>query len=246
MLSKADIKLITGLQSKKQRQKYGQFVVEGEKIITEMLKSHYVILKLYATIEWIQGNSLENNKFPIIEVNEKELKQISTHLSPQKDLALVEIPKYHKILKINNNLIIGLDEIQDPGNLGTIIRIADWYGIYQIICGEGCADVYNPKTISSTMGSFTRVEILYTDILDYSQKFNLPIFTTAFDGESIYNIKPIQKGILVIGNEGHGVSESIMKAAQQKITIPRIGGAESLNAAISVAIVLDNIVGRGN
>ncbi len=245
MLSKADIKYITGLQLKKQRQKYSQFIVEGEKSITELLKSHFKIHKLYAVNEWIITNQQLQNKISIIEISEKELQQISTHQTPQKAIAIVDMPANTEPNLQNNTLIIGLDEIQDPGNMGTIIRIADWYGIQNIVCSIGCTDVFSPKTIAATMGSFTRVNVHYTDILEFAKKHNLPIYTTAFNGESIYSINKINKGIIVIGNEGHGVSADLIKASTKQLTIPRIGNAESLNAAISTAIVLDNLVGRG-
>lgn len=245
MLSKADIKFITSLQLKKQRQKYSQFIVEGEKSITELLKSQYKIHKLYAINEWIIANQKSLQTTIPIEISEKELQQISTYQTPQKVLAVVQIPNQNELTLDTNTLMIGLDEIQDPGNLGTIIRIADWYGIKNIICSKGCTDVYNPKTINATMGSFTRVNIIYNDILAFAKTHALPLYTTAFNGESIYSVITIKKGLIIIGNEGHGVSQDLINASTKQLTIPRIGNAESLNAAISLAIILDNLVGRG-
>jgi TrmH family RNA methyltransferase len=156
-------------------------------------------------------------------------------------LAIVKIPQFDKHLS-SDVYTLALDEIQDPGNLGTIIRIADWYGIKKLICSKGCTDVYNPKCISSTMGSFLRVEVVYADIIEMANQYQLPLIVTSFDGENVHNFQTQQKGMIVIGNEGHGVSKEIIQMATYKLTIPKIGGAESLNAAVSTAIVLDNLV----
>ena len=241
MISKASIQLVKGLQDKKQRQKYDQFVVEGEKSITELLKSPFKTLKVYALLTWIEQNLDRLSGVEIIEISEKELKQLSAHQSPQMAIALVQIPKPSPIGK-DSKLILALDEIQDPGNLGTIIRIADWYGIKDIICSKGCTDVYNPKCINSTMGSFLRVRVHYQDILETAKETQLPLMVAVLDGQNIHKGQLPKQGLLVIGNEGHGVHASIVSKAEIKLTIPRYGGAESLNAAISTAIILDNIV----
>lgn len=240
MISKASIKLIRGLQDKKQRQKYDQFIVEGEKSITELLKSKFSVIALYALPEWIRDNKQAIKGVKCEEISPEELQQISSHQAPQKVLALVKIPP-PAAARNKEDFILALDSIQDPGNLGTIIRIADWYGIRQVICNKGCTDPYSPKCINSTMGSFTRVQIVFGEIVKVAQDLSLPLISATLDGKNIHSPGNPGKGIIVIGNEGHGIHESIIRASEYKITIPRFGGAESLNAAISTAIILDNL-----
>ncbi len=239
MISKNDIKYIKSLQVKKQRQKYDQFVVEGEKSIKELLKSHFLVHHLFATSEWIASNLSELKSIKYTEVSEKELFSVSFHQTPQKALAIVNIPKY-SINNSINNIVLGLDEIQDPGNLGTIIRIADWYGIKQIFCSKGCTDVFNPKCINATMGSFLRVNVIYEDLQLVAKTHQLPLISAVFNGEDVHGFKAPQKGMLIIGNEGHGISKHLIEQSEFKITIPNYGQAESLNAGISTAIILDN------
>lgn len=243
MITKADIKLIVSLQLKKQRQKYGQFVVEGEKSIAELLTSPFKIDTIYGTAAWYATSKLNLKQQNCVEITEKELQQISVHQTPQGALAVVNIPKWElSSADFKGQFAIGLDNLQDPGNLGTIIRIADWYGISTIVCSKTCTDVFNPKCINSTMGSFARVKVVYEDILSVSQKFNQPIIAATLNGENIHQLKTQPKGLILIGNEGHGISEELLVAAQFQITIPKIGNAESLNAAISAAIIIDNLI----
>jgi TrmH family RNA methyltransferase len=240
MISKASIRYVKSLQDKKQRQKYSQFIVEGEKSITELLKSRFKLVTIYALSDWLEANKALLATYPIEEVSYDELKQISAHQAPQKVLAVVEIPKSLP-LSANAGFVLALDEIQDPGNLGTIIRIADWYGIQHIVCSKGCTDVYNPKCINSTMGSFIRVNVVYGDIAQTAEQMQLPLMVAVLDGKNVHDGGLPGKGILVIGNEGHGIHPSIIEAAEFRLTIPRFGDAESLNAAVSTAILLDNL-----
>jgi TrmH family RNA methyltransferase len=240
VISKAKIQYIQGLQDKKQRQKYGQFVVEGEKSITELLTSKLETIILYALQEWIDSNQHIIKQVNYETVTPEELKKLSVHQAPQKALALVKIPASAKPDK-KSRFMLALDAIQDPGNLGTIIRIADWYGIGQVVLNKGCTDVYNPKCINSTMGSFLRVEIVYGEINEIAESTGLPLIVATLDGEDVHKAD-ISKGIIVIGNEGHGIHSVIISAAKHKVTIPRLGGAESLNAAISAAVIIDNLV----
>lgn len=206
-----------------------------------MLKSNFMVLRLFALADWIADNKDIIGDTECTGVTERELAQISVHKTPQKTLALVKCPLAGELLP-GSRFVLGLDEIQDPGNLGTIIRIADWYGIQQIICSPGSTDVYAPKCINSTMGSFLRVRVYYGDILEASEKLNLPVIVTAFDGQNIHRTELPEKGLVVIGNEGHGIAPALLAAASVKLTIPRFGGAESLNAAVSAAVVLDNLI----
>jgi RNA methyltransferase, TrmH family len=239
MISKTTIQYVKSLQDKKQRQKYDQFVVEGEKSITELLKSHFKTTDIFASEEWLSQNHILLKSINCSIVSDKELKQMSVHQAPQKVLALVDIPKEKRMIP-DNQLLLALDEIQDPGNMGTIIRLADWYGIAHIICSKGSTDVYNPKCINSTMGSFLRVNVIYDDIIETSKRLNLPLIVAVLEGNNVHSTQLPQKGILVIGNEGRGVNSAIVEKSVLKLTIPRFGGAESLNAAMSTAILLDN------
>ncbi len=241
MISKANIQYVKGLQDKKQRQKYGQFVVEGEKSITELLKSHFQITALYALEDWLELNAENISRITCEAVTISELRQMSVHQSPQKALAIVKIPVSADIDK-TQRFILALDAVQDPGNLGTIIRIADWYGIRQIVCNKGCTDIYNPKCINSTMGSFLRVSVVYKEIAEAAKDSGLPLIVATLEGQDIHKATSMKHGMIVIGNEGHGIRQDIIEGASHQVTIPRLGGAESLNAAISAAIIIDNLI----
>lgn len=241
MISKANIQFVKGLQDKKQRQKYDQFTVEGEKSITELLKSDFRVIQLIGLQAWFDKQQNLPGDIKCVVVNEKELKQISVHQTPQMVLAVVAKPA-PKEINDKSAYILGLDEIQDPGNLGTIIRIADWYGITQIICSPGSTDVYSPKCINSTMGSFLRVNVCYGDILQAASRMSYPIMVADMEGDNIHKGKLPERGLLVIGNEGHGVNPQIMAKASHRLSIPGSGNTESLNAAVSTAVILDNLL----
>ncbi len=241
MLSKARIKLIQSLNQKKQRSELKLFVVEGKKQVTELLTSNYHINCLVATPIWADAHAQDiKNNTELIVVSADELKKASLLQAPQEVLALVDIPELEFSTNIlNSNLTIVLDGIQDPGNLGTIIRIADWYGIKNIVCSPDCVDVYNPKTIQATMGSFARVNVYYQDLKNILTQTTLPIYGALMDGVSIHETQLPKHALLVIGNEGKGISEDILPLISHPITIPKFGGAESLNAAIATAIICD-------
>ena len=242
MLTKVTIKLIQSLKDKKNRQLHGLFLVEGTKAVMELLASKIVVKTLFATGEWISLHKVllkDNCELEI--VNEKELKQLSNQVSPQPVIALAFIPNYD-ITKIDfsKGFSIALDEIQDPGNLGTIIRIADWYGIKNIICSKNCADVYNPKVIQSTMGSFLRVNVFYENLSAFFSAHNkIPVYGALMNGKNLHQTKINSDGILLIGNEGSGISDELLTFVTHPITIPKIGDAESLNASIATAIICD-------
>ncbi len=181
-------------------------------------------------------------KFPanikLFEVNNAELDKISTLQTPQGILALVNIPTKGKLMPqdLKNKFSLVLDDVQDPGNLGTIIRTADWFGIDHIICSEQTVEVYNPKTVQSTMGSLARMNVHYTDLLSFITTAGLPVFGALLEGKSIYKVDWGKEGLILLGNEGHGISEKLIKKITTAVTIPRIGQAESLNVAVSAAI----------
>jgi TrmH family RNA methyltransferase len=235
MVSKNQIKLITSLHQKKFRSQHGLFLAEGIKGIQELLQSNYELYHLYQT-EPLFDSVLQNQKTLISVV---ELAKISALTTPNNCLAVFRIPE---ITQINEKgLIIVLDDIRDPGNLGTIVRLCDWFGIEQIVCSKETVDIYNPKVIQATMGSVSRVNVSYVDLLEWINKTNLPIYGTFMTGENIYNEKLPQEGIIVLGNEANGISKEIENCIQNRITIPRFGKlkkTESLNVASATAILL--------
>jgi TrmH family RNA methyltransferase len=242
MISRAQIKFIQSLKIKKFRKNSGCFIVEGEKAVSELLESGYKINHIFATRDWLElNNNLTKDILPEA-IKEEEMERISSFSSPQPVLAVAEIPAWEPdLLQLEKSLTLLLDDIRDPGNLGTIIRIADWYGIDQIFCSETCVDLYNPKVISATVGSFTRVKVFYQELEELiKQKNNVPVYGCVLDGESVYTSKLPPVAMILIGNEAQGISPSLLQAVSSKISIPSFGAAESLNAAVATAIVCDN------
>lgn len=238
MLSKNQIKLIKSLQQKKFRIQFNLFVAEGFKTINELLQSEFKLNMLYTTKEFNSyANSVLDGKQIII--SESELKRISYLKAPNVALAIFEIPESKPIEK--SGLIVALDAIRDPGNLGTIIRLCDWFGIGDLVCSNETVDCYNPKVIQATMGSISRVNISYVKLHAFLENTELPIFGTFMDGENVYSEQLPKSGILVMGNESQGISETIEKVIQKKISIPQYGNiqeTESLNVATATAIFL--------
>lgn len=241
MLTAHTIKTIQSLDKKKYRQKYNLFLVEGNKIIKELPNSDYEIENLYST-------DPENIIFKTQEIHKilpNDLKKISFLQHPKDSVAVCKIPENKYLKDVSIQLI--LDGIQDPGNLGTIIRLADWFGIEQIVCSNDTVDVYNPKVIQATMGSFLRVNVFYTDLDDYLKKYKFPIFGTDMNGENIYETKFPEKFSLVFGNEGNGLRPSTEDLISTMITIPRFGrsqSTESLNVSMSAGIILGEIFSK--
>lgn len=235
MVSKNQIKLITSLNQKKFRNEHQLFIAEGKKVIDEFLDANYKLHSLYVTVSDLF--TVSKDKMTLI--SETDLKKISVLKTPNLALALFEIPK-NKNDK-SNGVTVVLDDIRDPGNLGTIIRLCDWFGITQLVCSLNTADVYNPKVIQATMGSISRVEVVYCDLVNYLKTSNLPIFGTFMDGSSIYKEKLPKEGIIIMGNEANGISVEIEALVANRISIPRFGTqqkTESLNVATATSIVL--------
>ena len=235
MVSKNQIKLITSLQQKKYRQTHQLFMAEGAKIIGELLTSNFVLENLFVT-EDLFGEVSSNKKTCI---SYDELKKISALATPNNCLGLFQIPTVKNIN--TTNLIVALDDIRDPGNLGTIIRLCDWFGVEQIICSEQTVDLYNPKVVQATMGSIARVQINYGNIEEFISKTSLPVYGTFMNGENVYQTVLPKSGILVLGNEANGISPEIEKVIANRIAIPRFGNlqqTESLNVATAAAIFL--------
>lgn len=232
------------------------FVAEGEKIVKELIKSDLKINKIIATEQWYATNyqKIENYDNICYIINRKDLDRISSLTTPQEVLAIVEKPTYSYDLKLlKNELVIALDSIQDPGNMGTIIRLADWFGINNILCSVNTVDVFNPKVIQSTMGSFVRVKVHYCDlmnVIEESIRIGIPVWGTFLHGKSIYEINFPNNGILVMGNEANGISKEIENIIQQKITIPHYqqneNKPESLNVAVATAIIISYAKSNNN
>ena len=232
-LSKNHLKLITSLSQKKYRHKYKLFVVEGMKVVQEFLNSSYELEILFST------ESSFSYLDSFIEVSEQELKKISSLKTPNKVIALFKIPVQKN--SSSSGLIVALDAINDPGNLGTIIRLCDWFGVDKLLCSKETVDCYNTKVVQSSMGSLTRVAISYIDLKEYLTSVSIPIFIADMDGDNIYEMKPPASAVLVMGNEANGISNSIKEIVSTKITIPRYGDSqltESLNVATATAILL--------
>ncbi len=244
MLSKNNIKYIRSLKLNKFRQKYNNFVVEGDKIVQEMLQDDNIeIENIYALPAWIEtmDNLLKFHKEKLIAVNQKELKKISFLKTPNKVLVIARmLSKNIDLEEVSNGFSIYLDGIQDPGNMGTIVRIADWFGISTIFCSANTVTLYNAKVLQATMGAFMRVKVIELTFKELIVKFpDLPVYGTVLGGENIFKAKLERKGIIVIGNEAKGISEEVLQQLNYKISIPSEAknGAESLNAAVATGIV---------
>lgn len=233
MLSKSQIKTITSLKQKKYRLQQGLFVAEGVKTINELLASQFSLQQLYTTNSFKIDANLETV------VSENELKKISFLKTPNTALAIFKIPEPKAIN--TNQLLVALDNVRDPGNLGTIIRLCDWFGITDLVCNIETVDCYNPKVVQATMGSITRVNVSYLNLTDFLKTTHMPIFGAFMEGDNIYKSQLPNKGILVLGNEANGISREIEQVITTKISIPRFGqlqSTESLNVATATAILL--------
>ncbi|MCP4442884.1 MAG: RNA methyltransferase [Aureispira sp.] len=243
MLSKANIKYIRLLQQKKYRQKNRVFIAEGEKIVQEIFtQEQFNIHSIYATAEWEQQNinSLKAHRAQFNLVTTQELGKISQLQKANQVLMLLEYSSaaLPTTQELENQWCLVLDQIRDPGNMGTIIRIADWFGIEHIFCSQDCVDAYNPKVVQSTMGSFLRTKVHYIDLQELFEKHkNLPKYGAVLDGQNAFQSNYESAGFLVIGNESRGVSDTIKGMLTHHITIPKYGHAESLNAAIATGIL---------
>lgn len=233
MLSKSQIKTITSLKQKKYRLQQGLFVAEGVKTINELIASHFSLQQLYTTNSFKIDANLETV------ISENELKKISFLKTPNTALAVFKIPEPKPIK--TNQLLVALDNVRDPGNLGTIIRLCDWFGITDLVCNLETVDCYNPKVVQATMGSITRVNVSYLNLPEFLKSSQSPIFGAFMEGENIYKSHLPRNGILVLGNEANGISIDIEQLITTKISIPRFGqlqSTESLNVATATAILL--------
>lgn len=241
MLSKSDIKYIQSLSHKKFRDQEGLFIVEGLKMVAELLKENQQQIKhIYAVKEWFDIHQSDVHAFTQVHLLEAfELQKISGQKTPQQVLALVDMPEHNIKSYIPQGFTVLLDRIQDPGNLGTIIRACDWFGVRDIVCSHDTADVFNPKVVQSAMGSMMRVHVYYTELTDFIRAHKeIPVFAAVLGGKSIYDVAFSQPGMLIIGNESTGISKEVLQLNPLQISIPKIGMAESLNAAVAASIIL--------
>lgn len=233
MISKSEIKFITSLRQKKYRDQHGLFVAEGPKVVEELLSEDFKLHSFFSV------SDQEPNVNDVRLVSTKELERISSLKSPNECLAVFYKPELTSY--VAEGLIVVLDAVRDPGNLGTIIRLCDWFGISQIWCSEDTADCYNPKVVQATMGSIARIQLRYCNLEETLKHTSQVVYGAVMDGENVYDLSLSQNAFLVLGNESHGISESVLQLLQNKITIPRYGNkqqTESLNVATAAAILL--------
>lgn len=242
MISKSEVKYIQSLYHKKTRRVAELFVVEGPKAVEDLLRSPFEITELYALQEWADQHAAHASLVTV--VTNEELERISAQKTPNTVLAVVKESSNVRTVNWANEFFIALDGIQDPGNLGTIIRIADWFGIENIAASPETVDVYNYKVIQATMGSFTRVQVHYHSLPEFFTENTIEVYAAVLNGTPVQQLSKISKGCLLIGNEGKGIGAELNDHLQHKITIPRIGEAESLNAAVATGIILSHMILR--
>lgn len=244
-LTKNKIKYIQSLKNKKDRDIYGTFVAEGDKIVLDLLPK-MKCQALHATTDFIEKNNLSafHDIEELIEVSKSEIERVSFQKNPQQVIAVFyqRKPSYDK-MQLPHQLSLALDGIQDPGNMGTIIRLADWYGIENVFCSKDTVDIYNPKVVQATMGALSRVDVYYVDIVSFLQSVSkeMPVYGTFLDGEDMYKTELTQNGIIVMGNEGKGISPDVEKVVSHKLFIPNYpvgrSTSESLNVSVATAII---------
>jgi len=242
MLIKSQVKYIQSLSHKKLRDSEGVFVAEGPKLINELLSAGLPLQQLYGVKEWIDRQD-QRMTASITEISQSELERISLLQTPNQVLGIFKKPAFAADRPVRNTLSLMLDTIQDPGNMGTIIRCADWFGISQIFCSADCADAYNPKVVQASMGSIARVQVMYGTLAQLlAEAPDVPTYAAVLNGTDLRTLPPIKEGIIIIGNESKGVSDGLLALSRNRITIPRHGKAESLNAAVATGIILSHIV----
>lgn len=239
MLTRAQIKHIRSLTQQKFRNEFKEFVAEGEKIAGEWLAGDEAVKMIISTRRSAEFNSRLIERHPeaqVFIVKDRELEALSSLQAANGVILVLPLPQ-PKTVPIQEEWYLALDDIQDPGNMGTIIRIADWFGIRHVVCSPGCVDVYNPKVVQSAMGGHLRVNLYESDLETFLTSTKLPVYAATLDGENIYKVQRQSAGVLIVGNESRGVSDIIKSLASRKVTIPGRGGAESLNAGVSTGIL---------
>lgn len=235
MLTKNEVKDIQSLYQKKYRDSDKLFIAEGPKLSEEFLKRKDLIKRVYATEAWLKKNDVHD--ISVVEVSDTELSRISNLHTPNEVLIIAKQKEIVQEPVLQGQITIVLDGIQDPGNVGTIFRIADWFGVQQIICTPDTADIYNPKVVQSSMGSIIRIQSWYKEVNEIDLT-SIPVYGAVLNGKNIYSYPKPTEGLLIIGNESIGIREPLIYAVTDKVTIPKSGGAESLNAAVATGIIL--------
>ena len=245
MLSKNEIKYIQSLSQKKFRAEHGRFVAEGPKVVEDLLQTtRQLVVGIYALDEWTETNRGRLTGITVHTITSIELEKISQLQTPQQVLAVVEFPPETAPIIPATAWSLALDGVQDPGNLGTIIRTADWFGITHIFCSPDTVDCFNPKVVQASMGSLFRVQVHYTSLDRLFAETHVPVYGTLLNGANVFALQQPAPGVILIGNEGRGIREHLQGSITQPVTIPRKGGAESLNAAVAAAIVVSRFVGE--
>ena len=245
MLNKLKIKYIQSLSQKKLREEKGLFIAEGPKIVEEILQAPNVqAIEIVGTGDWIRQNLYWKQRLGsnVSEITEDELRRISSLHTPNQVLGIFRHPVFGPV-EADNKVSLMLDGIQDPGNLGTIVRCADWFGVQTIICSTDCVDVFNSKVVQSTMGSICRVQVIYQDLTTFIEDHRtIDVYAATLNGKDIASYPMIEKGIILIGNESRGIRPELLAMVNHHITISRKGNAESLNAAVATGIILSHLV----
>ena len=244
MLSRAQIKYIRSLTQQKYRKEHSAFLAEGTKLAEEWLRSSVEIKMIIGLEEWMEKHQAlvsTHTEAEVIIVNDERLRAISNLQTPNKVLLVVSVPAQTKQPSYDR-WTLALDTIQDPGNLGTLIRIADWFGISQIVCSPGCADIYNPKVVQSAMGGHLRIDFFTSELDIWLSQVKIPVVAATLEGVNLYQCEPLQEAVLLIGNESRGLESGLVGQASMVVTIPGRGGAESLNAAVSAGIICSHLI----
>jgi RNA methyltransferase, TrmH family len=243
MLSKTKVKYIQSLGQKKGREQEGLFIAEGPKLVADLLEHQKnMIVAIYALPHWVEAQATTIKEVEVTMIDEMDLQKISQLSTPNQVVAIVKQFNYTNEINTKDRIVLVLDGIQDPGNMGTIIRTADWFGVEEVVCSTDSVEQYNPKVVQATMGSITRVQVHYKNLISWLMQVQVPVYVTALEGEPLQRIGKLKNGIIVIGNEGKGVSEAVMKLATQFVTIPKAGGAESLNASVATGVILSHLL----
>ena len=239
MITRKQIKFIKSLHQKKYRYLHRCFIVESSKNVLEILNSNYEVKFLLATEKWLKNNKILLNE-TVFPVTENDLKKVTCLKNPSDVLSVVKIPETKNNFNFSG-ISIALDDINDPGNFGTIIRTCDWFGIKNIYCSKNCVDLFNPKVVQSSMGSISRVNVFYTDLFSMIKNINKKVYTCAavLDGKDLNNSKLNTNSLLIFGNESKGVSDDILNLVNDKVTISKKGIADSLNVSVSLGIILN-------
>ncbi|MBC6989864.1 TrmH family RNA methyltransferase [Hymenobacter sp. BT491] len=242
MVSKAVAKYVHALHLKKFRLRHGAFLVEGGKSVQELLSSGLLTERLFLTAEFAAKIPSVPASIPLEVVSEEELTRLGTLSTNNTALAVARLPEEPPLRPTTHGLLLALDQVRDPGNLGTLIRLADWYGLQGVVCSDTCADPWAPKTVAATMGSFTRVPIWQRELPDWlaSLPKDVAVYGADLEGDNVHKLNLSPNGVLIMGSESHGMRPEVEAHLTRRLHIPGVGGAESLNVAVSAAILLDN------